>query len=573
MKRGISLIALIVTIAIIITLVSTIVVTGNNVYNNSKKIKFATEISYVEELIKTYKANNNEYPISKVLYFDVSNISDKDILEQFSNEIINNNKISLGRIDFSKLTPKDLFFQDLNNSDSNDIYCMSFNTGKVYYMKGLKIGNKTYYSLTYDLKKHINYVEKNNVNDGIIFNTKSSFNNQVNIDISIPSSYTDIQVTSSDQNFTFEMERKDQYNIYKTTSLANSVITIKYKKSENDPLKEIKYNVANVDNEPPTFSLSDIKILKNSDTNKEERYVSIENVNDNLSGIKSIKYVTFEVNDAFIEDYFKNKNIGINVENSDRNIIINDNINFITVCVEDNAGNYSYEVKKVGDKEVDYIYDGLILCLDGIKNTRDGHSNTTNVWEDLSGNENDGFLKGEPIWNNNYLTLDGVNDYVDVGKIGLEDNKSFTYDVVISYTGSQRKITILGLHNDATGGSNLGIDDSKSDYLKFHLNRYTDQKVNSNIVLNDGKLHHLVATFNKDESTLYLYIDGTLDTKSRVEGDLTYPNLNFYIGRWCGSNSQYFKGNIYSVKVYKSYFDEEKVQHNYKVDKFRFGIN
>ena len=47
MKRGISLVVMLVTIAVILIITSVTVVTGNNIFNNTKKVKFASEISYV----------------------------------------------------------------------------------------------------------------------------------------------------------------------------------------------------------------------------------------------------------------------------------------------------------------------------------------------------------------------------------------------------------------------------------------------------------------------------------------------------------------------------------------------
>ena len=554
MKKGVSLIALLITISVILVLTSTVVIFGNSIYNNSKKTKFATEISYIQELVDSYKLNNRDYPSDKTVFLDVSNIANSDIKEQFKDESISENTIVLNNIDYNKINSHELAFGNSTDALSDDRYFVSANTGKVYYMKGLKIGNKTYYSLTDDLKKHINYVEKNNANDGIIFNTKSSFNNQVNIDISIPSSYTDIQVTSSDQNFTFEVEKKEQYNIYKTTSLANSVITINYKINENDSLKELKYNVTNIDNESPTFSLSDIKILKNSDTNKEERYVSIENVNDNLSGIKCIKYVNFVVNDTFIEDYFKNRNIGVNIKNSDRNIIINDNVNFITVYVEDNAGNYSYEVKKVGSKNFDYINNGLILYLDGINNTRNGHITDTNVWEDLSDNNYDVTMENMTV-NNNNMYFNGTDSKIYSNNsinavsvelvLELEDTAQSYY---IASFGSKDKI----LAWSPTNGKGFSLGHNKERYFVDNL----------------YKLTSISAQYNPDK--MYLNSE-RLEQNVSAESWGGTPSYPFMISGYV--NGYRVKGKIYAVRVYNRALTEEEIQHNYKVDKLRFGIN
>ena len=49
-------------------------------------------------------------------------------------------------------------------------------------------------------------------------------------------------------------------------------------------------------------------------------------------------------------------------------------------------GNATYVANFTNSALNGYISDGLIMYLDGINNTRNGHSTTTNVWEDLMGN-------------------------------------------------------------------------------------------------------------------------------------------------------------------------------------------
>ena len=90
MKRGISLVVMLVTIAVILIITSVTVVTGNNIFNNTKKVKYASEISYVEEIVNTYRLNNNgKYPTStKLIYIDSTKIKAIDLNEQFKDESI-----------------------------------------------------------------------------------------------------------------------------------------------------------------------------------------------------------------------------------------------------------------------------------------------------------------------------------------------------------------------------------------------------------------------------------------------------------------------------------------------------
>lgn len=64
------------------------------------------------------------------------------------------------------------------------------------------------------------------------------------------------------------------------------------------------------------------------------------------------------------------------------------------------------------------VQDGLLLWMDGIKNTRLGHSTTPTAWEDLSGNNIDGVYIGNVIYDENGFIVDkqsGISYVADDG--------------------------------------------------------------------------------------------------------------------------------------------------------------
>ena len=297
MKKGISLVIMLVTIAVILIITSVTVVTGNNIYNNTKKVKCASEISYVEEIVNTYRLNNNgNFPSSKMIYIDSSRIKSIDLNEQFNNENISDDDdtLALYKIDFSMLNPHELMYTDINNDSGDNVYCISPTTGRVYFVQGFKIGRKTYYTLTDDLKKSINYVEDNNVNDGIIILDDY----KGNLKIKIPDEYTDINITSSNGEITVTQDSINEYKIYNVSYTTGSLITVSYK--NDNVLKELKYNVGEVSSNKPEFNISEIKTMVNSKTGKEEKYVTLENVPNN---VKVIKYAKESLNDSFRDKY------------------------------------------------------------------------------------------------------------------------------------------------------------------------------------------------------------------------------------------------------------------------------
>lgn len=111
------------------------------------------------------------------------------------------------------------------------------------------------------------------------------------------------------------------------------------------------YAITNFDNISPTFVVSDrIDLVSNDNNSSSYSYIEVKDVVDEFSGIKYIKYERENITDTNSQDavddiaiYFKTNGINLN---SDM-IEIDENTKYITVYVEDNAGNYSCITKEV----------------------------------------------------------------------------------------------------------------------------------------------------------------------------------------------------------------------------------
>ena len=111
---------------------------------------------FVQEIVNEYKKNTEEYPINNSVSIDLSNVKDSSKF-QFDKETKKGQTITLYEIDFSLLEKTDLINGNKKNNDQTDIYAVSEKTGIVYYLKGVKVSNLTYYTLTDDLKEIIGY--------------------------------------------------------------------------------------------------------------------------------------------------------------------------------------------------------------------------------------------------------------------------------------------------------------------------------------------------------------------------------------------------------------------------------
>ena len=510
MKKGFSLVTLLVTIFVIIILTSTVVISANSIYNSNKKVKFASEISYIKELVNSYMVNNNgNLPSNSEVITSIRDISTDEMQSQFQDEDISNeNTIVLNKIDMSMINPGTLQYGNGTEEKSDDIYCISKKTGRIYYARGCKIGSKTYYTLTDELKKAIKYTESNNINDGIIFCDGNLESGIKEIDVKIPESYLDIEITSSDASFEYSLEKESRYNIYKTKSKENSTITVKYKVNSDSEKKELKYNVEGVDNSGLTFSLSDVKKGINSSTQKEEKYVTIENISKEDSKIKIKKYANIYVNEEEAKNYFKNNGIEVkdNIVNIDNSLAGN-----ITVYIEDKSGNYHIEYIRLSENNIlDYVSNGLVLLLDGVKNTRNGHSTSTSVWEDLSGNNNDLTLENV-VQNSNNMYFNGNDskmysekalDVVSVEIVlELEEKNGYVY---IASFGSYLKSMAWSVESDK--GFSLGH--MKKKYFVENLYKKNSISVQYNpdlMYLNSERLTNNLASESWSSTSSYSF--------------------------------------------------------------------
>lgn len=250
------------------------------------------------------------------------------------------------------------------------------------------------------------------------------------------------------------------------------------------------------------------------------------------------------------------------------------------------SGHILYVASKRVNSE--YIKDGLVLHYDGINNTGNGHSNSAIVWKDLSSNGNDGTLNNistvltnESGWGENYLALDGVDDYVSA-------YANTSGDYTIEFIAKD-----IQAINSAKYGSSFMINTWTSDISSPSLQLFLDGRnsattrkryrvrwtrveddTNTEIqfyeISDDGGF-----TISNGNNTIKTYFNGEKNDenvnqsyyeRSKIE------NMRIEIGRWYRSSTYSIKEKIYSFRIYNRALTDEEVLHNYEIDKVRFGI-
>ncbi len=170
-KRGISLTVLLITIIMMIILASTAIIQINVSSDNSRLSVFATNVSQLEENIKAKYIIDHEIPydtsttsLTKNDVLSIVDVKKRDLLEM---ELAQN-----GESDSSIF-----YILDVNNLGADkldtgnkklgeeDIYIVSANTLKVYYLYGVKYNGTRYFSINNNVEKIVTGGDEQKLNE------------------------------------------------------------------------------------------------------------------------------------------------------------------------------------------------------------------------------------------------------------------------------------------------------------------------------------------------------------------------------------------------------------------------
>ena len=228
-----------------------------------------------------------------------------------------------------------------------------------------------------------------------------------------------------------------------------------------------------------------------------------------------------------------------------------------------------------------YVQDGLVCWYDGIYNTVSGHDKNATVWQDLTGNNNNGTLKNinntdDSGWTSNSLILDGIDDWVQMTQIPASED-GITVEIVAKVLdvseGSQENY----ICNYESGG--IGITQNlgkirESAYIEKYVGFYDEKDIKI------SQIYSMSTGVDKKNETMYSSINNNKQI-SIFGGQYSEPQNNtvFVIGtNPNGNQSDLPTGEkmpnieVYSIRIYNRSLTADEISKNYEEDKRRFQI-
>ena len=245
-------------------------------------------------------------------------------------------------------------------------------------------------------------------------------------------------------------------------------------------------------------------------------------------------------------------------------------------AIVSNEACYSFTVTEIADyvanftwaspSGVDYVTDGLIMYVDGIYNTRNGHSTTTNVWEDLAGNydlvvsEYDSYS-----WEDDHFIGHGNAGYLNTGHTWQYFN-SLTNDLTIE--------VVTYIDCDKTSPAWRGL-------AGWHLDEYGTNFQNDQGGNRMESLGCIPVTDVDDKivTVSYTRLNGSfLNGEWKVRDHRLLCGVNSSLGVVFGNSFQSngvgqrgWNDSIYCIRMYNRSLTPEEVAHNHSIDMERFG--
>lgn len=141
MKKGVSLMTVVIAVSIMIVLVSSVSVIGSGAISSANFEEYKSSIERVSDEVNIYFVENKALPVTN------ESISSDSLGSNFLSVLSDNGDLSnrLYVIDITKLNDY-TFKKGKGTLSDKDVFVVAENTNNVYYLKGFKYKGKVYFN-------------------------------------------------------------------------------------------------------------------------------------------------------------------------------------------------------------------------------------------------------------------------------------------------------------------------------------------------------------------------------------------------------------------------------------------
>lgn len=215
------------------------------------------------------------------------------------------------------------------------------------------------------------------------------------------------------------------------------------------------------------------------------------------------------------------------------------------------------------------VLENLLVHYNGIYNISETeHDNTTSSWYDLSGAGNNGAIKNGSFWGDDHLIFDGSSTWVNTG-IHSFTNEASMEIMFLTPNPTVKNKALMSCTE--TGGMNFYIQNGKIEAQVYLGSAYS----NLYAPINANEITYMTLTIKDNIATLYK--NGILIDQVIASGKWKYNSkICTAIGAEPNSGTtvagNYFKGKVYSARIYDRQLTETEVYQNFETDKETFSI-
>jgi len=191
---------------------------------------------------------------------------------------------------------------------------------------------------------------------------------------------------------------------------------------------------------------------------------------------------------------------------------------------------------------------------------------------DVSENGNNGTVYGATLTTDRFgdtnkaYSFNGTSDYIKVlNSTSLRLNQDLTLSAwFCTNTKLANEMAILGKGTtiNNTGYLLLITSSFYPDFARFRVSpTIINASLESNTVVNDGKWHHIVGTY--DKSLIKLYVDGKFVKSASYSFDISSLTTDLMIGREFDRTARQFNGQIDDVGIWNRALTDDEIFNLY----------